>query len=108
MDIQPILNKVLDAGLYKVGRELYMCHALRTARKVGLITPDEEVGARRQIQEYISSINPVAECLANCFSSDGRPWRRGLPGEPVRSLEDFVSGQGLAIFKDWANRPMPE
>lgn len=104
MDIQPILNKVLDAGLYG-GRE-FMCHALEDAHGTGLITVAEYGEARAQIHQYISSINPGTACLANCFDAKGRFLRNNRDGVSVR-LEDFVSGQGLAIFKDWANRPMP-
>lgn len=101
--VQEIFDAVIDAGLYH-GRHAdskkYMCYALRAAYHVDVITTEDLCAAEAALREYLSFPDEALE---------GYLLWRGL------SLEEYGQCPAGSIFwnftklyRDWANRPMPE
>ncbi len=94
-DVQAVFDKVINAGYYgrpRHGNEhvmsSFMCISLDRARNNGLITWDECTLAKTAISGY----------LTECFSS--------LTNALAYNRHPFNITARLAIYRDWANRPV--
>lgn len=87
-NVQAVFDKVIAAGIYDENSKAFalMCLALSYAYDKKVITLDEMLLAKKEINSYLMPFGSLAGMLA--FNK--RPW-------------DFESR--LAIYKDWANRP---
>lgn len=102
VDVQEVFNKVIDAGLYWGAGGAgcsYMCNALRgAAREAGVISQDEFNAALDEVQQYVA-----------CLAGDGDP-QRALAGVFHLYFDSsaYLDGDFTELYRDWANRPMPE
>lgn len=101
--VQEIFDAVIDAGLYH-GRhtysQRYMCYALRAAYRVDVITTEDLCAAEAALREYLSFPGEALE---------------GYLGKLGLYLEDYgqcppgsIRWNFAKLYRDWANRPMPE
>lgn len=102
--VQEIFDAVIDAGLYHglhAYSNTYMCYALRAAYSVDVITTEDLCAAEAALREYLSFPGEalegyLAHTLGLCLEDYGHlPWRS--------ARWDFTK-----LYRDWANRPMPE
>lgn len=102
--VQEIFDAVIDAGLYH-GRHAdskkYMCYALRAAYRVDVITTEDLCAAEAALREYLSFPGEALEgYLAHML---------GLRLEDYGHLpEGSIFWNFTKLYRDWANRPMPE
>lgn len=96
-DVQEVFDKVIDAGLYWAYEDSheFMCHALRSAYRLRIISPVERTVAEKAIQTYMHSIDPDAPALVGALS------RSALTTPAMRV------GNLTELYRNWANRPMP-
>lgn len=101
--VQEIFDAVIDAGLYHgrhAASRAYMCYALRAAVQVNVIATVERRTAVDALLEYLDFPGEALE---------GYLLKHDLPLEAYgqRPMEcgywDFTK-----MYRDWANRPMPE
>ncbi len=89
MNIQEIFNRVIDQGYYStLTSNSVMCHSLYLARGEGVISTDEYLFAREQIDEYLRPT--YCTYLFRALEEAGLP----------STIEART-----AIYRDWANRP---
>lgn len=102
--VQQIFDAVIDAGLYH-GRHAdskqYMCHALRAAYHANVIPIGDVIAAEAALLEYLDFPGEALEgylgyTLGLCLEDYGQ-----RPPESTRW--NFTK-----LYRDWANRPMPE
>jgi hypothetical protein len=84
MNVQNTFNKVIDQGIYNEQQAL-MCHALKEAARLGVITAEEFVAAK----------TAITACLKGFGSLGGFLDYKKQP-------YDFATR--LAVYKDWANK----
>lgn len=101
--VQEIFDTVIDAGLYH-GRHAYskkyMCYALRAAYRANVITMDDVIAAEAALLEYLSFPGEALE---------GYLYEHDLPLEAYGHLpEGSIFWDFTKLYRDWANRPMPE
>lgn len=85
MQIQPIFNAVIEAGLY-TEQSCLICHSLHQATHDGVITTLERDRAKHEIKEYLSGFGSLGGFL-----------------DYKKSGFDFQTR--LGVYQDWANRP---
>lgn len=85
MQIQPIFNAVIEAGLY-TEQSCLMCHSLKEAASGDTITVLERDEALVAIKEYLSGFGSLGGFL-----------------DYKKSGFDFSTR--LSVYQDWANRP---
>lgn len=101
--VQEIFDAVIDAGLYH-GRHAYskkhMCYALRAAYRANVITTEYLCAAEAALREYLSF---------PCEALEGYLLKHGLRLEDYGHLpEGSIFWNFTKLYRDWANRPMPE
>lgn len=85
MDVQAGFDKVILKGFYNEQHNL-MCHSLKAAARLGIITKDEFVFANTEIRKYLGGFGSLGGLLGN-------------------KEQDWSFTARLAIYKDWANKP---
>ena len=85
MNAQATFDKVVGQGIYNEQNDL-MCHALKAAARLGIITAEEFVAAKGEITSYLKGFGS----LGGFLDYKGQPY-------------DFIAR--LSIYKDWANKP---
>ena len=108
VDVQEVFNKVIKFGLYVADfisgqdgggwyKSPYMCNALMNACGYCVITEDECAVAKAAIREYLGEVLPThhsgSPTLEGCLAAYGFAF-------------DFPAR--MAIYQNWANRPIPE
>lgn len=101
--VQEIFDAVIDAGLYHglhAASKKYMCFALRAAYHAGVITTDEHCAAVDALLEYL---HRPGDAL------DGYLLAQRLRLEDYGQCpEGSIRWNFTKLYRDWANRPMPE
>lgn len=101
--VQEIFDAVIDAGLYH-GRHAdskkYMCYALRNAYHANVITMDDVIAAEAALLEYLSF---PGEALEDYLLKHDLPLEAYGQRPMGRGYWEFTK-----LYRDWANRPMPE
>lgn len=82
--VQETFNHVIQQGIYNEQQPL-MCHALKAAARLGIITAEEFVAAKGEITTYLKGFGS----LGGYLDYKGQPY-------------DFNTR--LAVYKDWANK----
>lgn len=96
-NMQELLNRIIDAGHYQKEytqtASEYMCNAALLASDAGVITVQEALYVERECLAYIQELLPGTSAPLN-----NALFHAGLPSG---------FNERLAIYRDWANRPMP-
>lgn len=95
MNIQELFDKVIASGNYRPHCEEGMCIAIERCRNKGILTQTEWAFLGSAIRDYIKTLDlsNTAIYLDNALAANNLP----------HEAKDC-----LAIYKDWANRPMLE
>lgn len=111
--LQQIFDVVIDAGLYwgtTPERSRYMCHALQAAQVLGCISWGEYYSAATAVGEYLGNGDAErgqGEALEGALNR----WGFALHDWGTPQAAHFTSTQFwdfTKLYRDWANRPMPE
>ena len=86
-DVQATFDKVIASGWYSEANTPYMCPALNVCRRSNILTHEEVLAAKNEIDHYLGDYLTLEIALK----------RNSLP----RGIKDR-----LAIYQDWANRPI--
>lgn len=85
MTVQETFNHVIQQGIYNPQNAL-MCHALKAAAKLDIITAEEYTAAKGEITAYLKGFGSLGGYL-----------------DYKKQPYDFDTR--LAVYKDWANKP---
>lgn len=87
MSVQETFDKVINAGIYASNSIGLMCYALLEAACDGVISKEEMKAAKAEIKEYLGA-------------------NGSLGGKLLFNNMPYTFEHRLAIYKDWANRPV--
>lgn len=118
--LQEIFNAIIEAGHYPHKESTamenwkptsnFMCESLRHALNNGVISPDESHKAKRAIRTYINRLIRIKNCysvgqeLPSLWSA--LYCAKLVKNEPYYS--EISQPILLAIYKNWAKRPLPK
>ena len=112
--LQEVFDFVISEGIYSNGDGGYayqfMCHALRSANRRGLISYLEYAAALTSIENYMRKLAPGKGSYTYCTLLDVLILHKlvpvGIEGQRVKDhkMFEFLTG----IYSNWAKRPQPK